>query len=297
MQGNMELYKIFYYVARCGSITKAAEKLGISQPAVSQAIKQIEQVFHVTFFIRTQKGTKLTKEGEVLYQYVKEGYETLLLGEEKLREFMNFDAGEVYIGASDMTLRYYLLPYLEEFHEQYPNIKVSITNGPTPETIQYLKEGTIDFGIVTEPLPLQKTEDLIVKKVREIQDIFVAGKKFCDKKDSLRYYEQLNEVPLICLEKNTSTRAYIDQQLALHNVVLYPEFELATSDMIIEFAQRNFGIGCVVEDFARDAIKKGELFELQLERPMKPRAMYLVTQKHSSASLASKNLLEMMLGE
>lgn len=295
VQGSMESYKIFYYVAMYGGITSAAEKLCISQPAVSQAVKQMEKNFGVPLFIRTPKGTKLTTEGEVLYQYVKEGYETILLGEAKLRELMNLEDGEIHIGASDMTLRYYLLPYLEKFHEQYPKIKVSVTNGPTPETLAYLKEGRIDFGIVTEPL--QKMEEFRVRKVREIEDIFVAGNKFKHLKNKTFTYQDLLQFPIICLEQNTSTRAYVDQWLMRSEVKLCPEIELATSDMIIQFAQRNFGIGSVVKDFAVEALAKGELFELKLEHPIPARSMCLVSQKKTSASLAGKNLFNMMIGE
>ncbi len=295
VQGSMEAYKIFYYVAMYGGITSAAEKLCISQPAVSQAVKQMEKNFGVPLFIRTPKGTKLTTEGEVLYQYVKEGYETILLGEAKLRELMNLEGGEIHIGASDMTLRYYLLPYLEKFHEQYPKIKVSVTNGPTPETLAYLKEGRIDFGIVTEPL--QKMEEFRVRKVREIEDVFVAGNKFKHLKNKTFTYQDLLQFPIICLEQNTSTRAYVDQWLMRSEVKLCPEIELATSDMIIQFAQRNFGIGSVVKDFAVEALAKGELFELKLEQPIPARSMCLVSQKKTSASLAGKNLFNMMIGE
>ena len=295
VQGSMEAYKIFYYVAMYGGITSAAEKLCISQPAVSQAVKQMEKNFGVPLFIRTPKGTKLTTEGEVLYQYVKEGYETILLGEAKLRELMNLEGGEIHIGASDMTLRYYLLPYLEKFHEQYPKIKVSVTNGPTPETLAYLKEGRIDFGIVTEPL--QKMEEFRVRKVREIEDVFVAGNKLKHLKNKTFTYQDLLQFPIICLEQNTSTRAYVDQWLMRSEVKLCPEIELATSDMIIQFAQRNFGIGSVVKDFAVEALAKGELFELKLEQPIPARSMCLVSQKKTSASLAGKNLFNMMIGE
>ena len=134
MVSNLEYYKTFYYVAKTGSLTQAASLLSISQPAVSQALKQLEQQTNAKLFRRVSKGVKLTAEGELLYSYVAKGYEQFLLGEERLKQMQNSELGEIHIGASDMTLQFFLLPYLEQFHEKYPGIKVIVSNAPTPET-------------------------------------------------------------------------------------------------------------------------------------------------------------------
>ena len=112
---STEYYKVFYYVGRLGSITAAAEALCISQPAASQAIKQLEKALNTKLFLRTQKGVRLTTEGKLLYPYVERGMENLMDGEEMLKRLVDMDMGEVRIGASDMTLQFYLLPYLETF--------------------------------------------------------------------------------------------------------------------------------------------------------------------------------------
>lgn len=116
MNINLEHYKYFYFVATCGSISGAAESLCISQPAVSQALKILEKNLGGRLFIRTAKGVKLTSEGETLFSYVKASYENLIKGEEAFKKLINLDNGEIKIGASDMTLQFYLLPYLEIFH-------------------------------------------------------------------------------------------------------------------------------------------------------------------------------------
>ena len=128
MDINLEYYKIFYYTAKQKSVTLAAEKLSISQPAVSQAIKHLEKDLGCALFVRTAKGVRLTKEGEMLFSYVERGYEAILSGEKRLLEMLNLEKGEICIGASDMTLKYYLLPYLERFHEKYPNIRVTVSS-------------------------------------------------------------------------------------------------------------------------------------------------------------------------
>lgn len=292
MNINLEYYKIFYYVATELSITGAAKKLCISQPAVSQAIKQLEQELGIELFTRRAKGVSLTRAGTLLYSYVGKGYETILAGEEQLTKMMNLEYGEVRIGASDMTLQFYLLPFLERFHQLYPEIKVTVTNAPTPQTIDHLYQGRIDFGVVTRPLEVDTQFDVFC--VRKVQDVFVAGGKFRELQGERLNYAKLMELPLICLEGNTSTRKYVDGFLRERQVEVIPEFELATSDMIVQFALRNLGIGCVVEDFARKHFDSGELFKLEFETPIPERDMCLIVDKRMTMSVAALRLKELL---
>ncbi|MBQ2745211.1 MAG: LysR family transcriptional regulator [Lachnospiraceae bacterium] len=292
MNANLEYYKVFYHVAGCGSLTQAAEIMCISQPAVSQAIKQLEMLIGGKLFLRTAKGVKLTPEGEVLYKYVKEGYETISLGEKKFRQLLDVDNGEIKIGASDMTLQFYLLPYLERFHDKYPNIKVNVANAPTPETLHQLQLGTIDFAVVS--MPFEKKDNIDVLPVRKLETIFVAGNDFRRLKDKVNPLTEIENLPIICLEKNTSTRRSIDEFLGDHGVMMEPEFELATSDMIVQFAVRNLGVGCVVKDFAEKYLESGELFIARFDKNIPDRDMCIVTDNKNPMSVAGKKLLEML---
>lgn len=289
---NLEYYKVFYYVASCGSVTQAAKKLAVTQPAVSQTMKQLESAVGVRLFLRTLKGVKLTAEGELLYHYIARGYEMMELGEKKLSQMQNLELGEVHIGASDMTLRFYLLPFLERFHEKYPKIRVTVTNAPTPETMAFLKEEKIDFGVVSGPFPADV--GIEADPVRRIQDIFVAGRGFAQYQNCRLRLAQLQEMPLIVLEKHTATRMALDAFLEERGVRIQPEFELATSDMIVQFAMRNLGVGSVVEDFAREAMQRGDLFRLELEETLPPRYFYLATRKGEPLSAAAEELLRMI---
>ncbi|MDD5935792.1 MAG: LysR family transcriptional regulator [Clostridiales bacterium] len=291
MNVNLEYYRIFYYVVKHSSITGAATELCISQPAVSQAIKMLETSLESKLFIRMAKGVALTQEGEALYSYVKQGYESIMKGEATVKRMQNLDVGEIRIGASDMTLQFYLLPFLEEFHELYPNIKVTVTNGPTPETIQFLHDGHIDFGVVSEPFTT--TDHDLVSKVARIQDTFVAGRRFWELKHRQICLEDLARMPIICLEKNTSTRAYMDSVLKKAGVSITPEFELATSDMIVQFALRSLGIGMVVKSFAQPYLNSGELFELQIRSKIPERHFCIIQDKRFPLSSAARRLLEM----
>lgn len=295
MNVNLEYYKIFYYVGKYGSITMAAEALSISQPAVSQAVKNLEKSLGSALFVRTSKGVRLTAEGKLLYSYVQRGYEYILLGERKFQEMQDLSMGEIRIGASDMTLKFYLLSYLEQFHETYPGIRVTVTNAPTPETLRYLQEGKIDFGVVSSPFSVG--QHLKVQPVKEIEDIFVAGKNFEYLKGRLLEYRVLEELPIVCLEGNTSTRSYVEQYLKGKNVVLHPEFELATSDMLIQFAEKSLGVASVVSDFAEEKIAEGTLFRLQFKEQIPSRQFCLVTDKRVPVSAAAEQMISLLKNE
>ena len=294
MDISLEYYRVFYCAARCGSITMAAQELCISQPAVSQAVKQLETALNCRLFLRTSKGVHLTKEGELLYGYVRRGMDVILEGERTLKRMQDLDMGEIRIGASDMTLQFYLLPYLEAFHETYPNIKVIVSNAPTPETVESLCQGKIDFGVVSTPA--DSPQEVCLVPVREIRNVFVAGERFRSLKGRRLSYKELESLPCIVLEGRTSTKAFTEAYLGEKGVRLAPEFQLATSDMVVQFAARNMGIGCVVEDFAREKLASGQLFCLEFESRMPSRQMCVATNRESAMSPAGRKLLEMLVG-
>ena len=286
---NLEYVKAFYYVGKVKSITKASELMHVSQPAISQSMKQLETRIGCKLITRSSGGMKFTKEGEVFYTFVKKGYEMLENGAEKMNQLLELDAGELKIGASDMTLQYFLLPYLERFHEEHPFVKVSVTNAPTPETLKNLKDGGIDFGVISTPF--ENAGHLMVTTVREIEDIFVAGRKFIPYKNKMLDLQELEKMPLIFLEGKTSTRTYMEGFLEKNGVKMDPEFELATSDMIVQFALRNLGVGCVMADFAEEYLEEGKLFQLRFNKRIPKRNICLVQDQRNYLSPAAKELL------
>ena len=292
MNYSLEYYKVFYYAARYSSLTLAATELAISQPAVSQALKQLEGALGAKLFVRASRGIRLTPEGDVLYEHIKAAYEQIELGEKMLSSMLQLDYGELKIGASDMTLKYYLLPLLEKYHEQFPGIKVTVTNAPTPATLNLLRQRKIDFGVVSTPLG--SGQELNVLPVKEIEDIFVAGRKFIQYKNRMLDFKELEKLPIIALEGSTSTWNYINGFLKKNNVELYPEFELATSDMIVQFALRSLGVGSVVREFAAEYLDNGKLFELRFNKIIPKRQICVVTDAGMPLSRAAQELLGMI---
>lgn len=290
MNINLEHYKTFYTVVKTGSISAAANALFVSQPAVTKIIKQLEKSLDANLFVRSSKGVRLTPEGERLYGFVSRGYEYFLSAEQAFTNIKKLDEGEVRIGASDMALKYYLLPHLEYFHRSYPGVKISVVNGPTPETIKSLRAGAVDLGVVTAPVYSDRHMDAL--RIGSVRDCFVTDSP--ELAASAVTPADLSEMPLVMLEKNTSARRYADAWFDKHDITLEPEFELGTSELIVQFALRGMGVGCVVEDYIRDHLKKSELFEIKLTEPIPERGMFLITSVKTPIPPAGRKLIELL---
>lgn len=292
MSVNLEWYRVFYQTALSGSVTRAAEALFITQPAVSQCIRQLEAELGAALFVRTPRGVRLTGEGQALFDFVQRGLDSIGQGEKLVRQMNDLEYGDIRIGASDMTLEFFLLGHLERFHKEHPGVHISVTNVPTPDTLALLHDGKIDFGAVSSPV--EQRPGLVVRPVAEIQDVFVASARFEALRGKMLSPRELCSLPLICLEKNTSTRRYLDSFLLDQGVELRPEFELATSRLIAQFAARGMGVGGLVRHFAQPLLDSGRLFELSLSPAPPPRSICLVFDSRAPLSHAARRLLEQM---
>ena len=191
------------------------------------------------------------------------------------------------------AMMFYLLEHLEHFHEAYPKIKVTVMNATTPETLHHLQDGRIDFGVVSTPM--EPGKNLHVTPVRSNEDSFVAGRKFSYMQGGRLSYKELEKMPLMCLEGNTSTRRYVEQFLQEQRVHVTPEFELPTSDMLIQFAKRGLGVAGVVKDFALEGIASGELFQLVFDHPIPRREFCIVVDDRVPMTAAAGEMLDFLL--
>lgn len=288
---NMEWYRVFYWTAKTGSLSRAAEQLYITQPAVTHTIKQLEAKLGGQLFFRMAKGVKLTTEGAVLFRYIEQAYSFIETGEKMLAEMHNLQSGEISIGASDTLCRHYLMPYLEQFHTEYPEIRIRVTNRTTPETIQLLKEGKIDFGIVHMPA---SDSQLDFRLSVPLQDILVGGPAYSSLGDTAIELEDISKYPLLLLEKGAGTREFLDEYAAAHGTKLTPELELGSMDLLAKFARSGFGLAFLVRSYAADELASGELVEISLIPPIPARSIGIATLRGVPQSAASKRFLELL---
>jgi LysR family transcriptional regulator, cyn operon transcriptional activator len=289
---NLELYRVFYFTAKAGSFSGAANQLYISQPAVSQSIRQLEEKLGGKLFFRTPRGIVLTAEGDVMLKYIEQAYNFIVTAESKFAEMQNLVSGEIRIGASDTLCRHYLAPHLEQFHHRFPDVRIQVTNRTSPETIQLLKAGKVDLGLIN--LPVDGDRQLAVREVFAVQDCFVAGGKYrhlCERPLSL---EELTRHPLLLLEKGSSTRRYLDQYAARLSVSIRPEIELGSIDLLVQFAKIGLGVAFVVKNFITEELAGGEICELPLQPELPARKVGIVTMRDVPLSAAGKKLSELL---
>ncbi|WP_139992058.1 LysR family transcriptional regulator [Paenibacillus paridis] len=288
---NMEWYRVFYWTAKTGSLSRAAEQLYITQPAVSHTIKQLEAKLGGQLFFRMAKGVKLTTEGEVLFRYIEQAYTFMETGERMLAEMHSLQSGEISIGASDTLCKHYLMPYLEQFHNQYPDIRIRVTNRTTPETIALLKEGKIDFGIVHMPV----SDPLLDFRISmPLQDILVGGKACSGLGSSGLELARVSEHPLLLLEQGGSTRRFLDECAKAAGVQLTPELELGSFELLAQFARSGFGLAFLIREYVRDELRSGELIEIPLQPPLPARSIGIATLRGVPLSAAAKRFLELL---
>ncbi|NMA82511.1 MAG: LysR family transcriptional regulator [Epulopiscium sp.] len=257
MDINFELYKVFYYVGKSLSFSMAAQQLYISQSAVSQSIKNLEQKLDIPLFFRHTKQVKLTQEGELLLQHIEPAFHLIKTGERNLQETLSLQRGEIRVGASDTICRYYLLPYFQQFSEFYPHMKIQITNRTSPEGIHLLKQGQVDVSVIHLPNP-HLTSQITVLPFREIQDVFIVGKAFFSliNEKRLLSLKELEDKPFLMLEKPTATRHFFDTFLAEQEIYIEPEIELGSLDLLVQLCKIGLGISIVPEECIQDISKE-----------------------------------------
>ncbi|CEG29445.1 LysR family transcriptional regulator [Bacillus sp. B-jedd] len=289
MIGKLDSYRIFYVVSQNKSFSRAAQELYMTQSAVSQAIMKLENELEIQLFYRTSKGIVLTNEGKLLSEHINSAMGMINVAEEKLFEFKTLRTGRLRIGVGDTISRYFLIPYLEEFHARYPGIKLNILNGTTTEICDFIKTGKADLGICNLPI---YDDHLQVIPCKEIQDIFVCGEKFkrlTSKPISLDY---LMKMPLIFLEKKSNSRIYVEKFFKKRGFNISPVFELGSYDLVLEFAKINLGISCVIKEFSSHYLEKGDLYEIRLGEEIPKRSIGICHLKNVPLSRAAKKFVE-----
>ncbi|AUS88877.1 LysR family transcriptional regulator [Lysinibacillus capsici] len=291
MIGKLDLYRVFSVVAKNNSFSSAAKDLYMTQPAVSQAMMQLENELGTRLFNRTPKGVTLTTEGSLLFEYTNSALGLLDAGEEKLLEFKNLTTGQLKIGVGDTISRFFLMPYLEAFHTMYPNIKLQMLNGTTSEICNFIKSGEVDIGFCNFPI---EDSTLQLTVCTDIQDIFVCGEKYKTLSSKSLNYEDLLKFPLIFLEKKSNSRKYVEDYLFARGVHIEPEFELGSHDLVLEFARSNLGIACVTKEFSKDYLQRGLLYELTLRESIPTRSIGMCYLKSVPLSRAAMKFVEII---
>ena len=307
MEQNLSSYRIFYAVANNRNISRAAKELYISQPAISKSIQKLEDNLDVKLFERSSRGVTLTPEGELLYKHVKSAFETLAIGEDRLRRSIALGLGNLTIGASSTLCKYVLLPYLKDFIKEYPHINISIACHSTNQTLRLLEEGKLDIGLIGRPenvrhahsgrpvrSHLSGSKNIDFYPLQEIEDIFVATHDYLHNLQVRGVNRQhiLQSSTLMLLDKENITRQYIDSYLQDYRILLHNIIEVSNMDLLIEMAKTSLGVGCVIRSFVATELQDGTLKEIPLKHPIPKREIGFAYSKNIKISKSLAHFIE-----
>ncbi|MCI8345277.1 MAG: LysR family transcriptional regulator [Clostridia bacterium] len=289
----MNLIKYFILLLFIGSITKAANSLYISQPAITKTIKKLETELGITLFNRGPKGVVLTQNGKIFYEFIKNGVESFINGEHKLTSLKNLETGTIRIGASTTITKYFLLPFIEKFHNQFPNIDISITNSLTNRLIADLKKGSLDLLVVN--LPTQNDDTLIITPCATLQDCF-AGNLSYKKKilEEISLEDLVTNFPIITQKEPSNTRAFLNSLMEKNNISFHPKFDIVSYALVKDFAKIGMGISYITKEFAKDELENELLFEIPIKEKIPERSLGIVLPKNTITSFATEKFIELI---
>ena len=287
MDINYELYKVFFHVASTLSFSEASKQLFISQSAVSQSIKTLERKLDQTLFIRSTKHVQLTPEGEILLRHIEPAMHFIRRGEAQLLDAAA-TGGQIRIGASDTICRYFLVPYLERFHRDFPSAHIKVINQTSIKCVELLETGQVDLIVTNYPNQYLSNVSSI-KKIRTFKDVFIANKSFEQLKGQKLSYEQLSKYPILMLDKRSTTSEFLHRLFQQHHLDLVPEIELTSNDLLIDLARIGLGIAFIPDFCIQEP--NDDLFIVETEEELPTRELVIAHNEQIPLTKASEEFL------
>lgn len=292
MDINFELYKVFYYVAKTLSFSDASKELFISQSAVSQSIKVLEKRLEQTLFIRSTKRVRLTKEGELLFKHIEPAVNLINRGEVQLLEAHSLKGGQLRIGSTDTICRYFLVPYLREFHRKYPQVYIKVTNGTSMKCVDLLENNQVDLIITNSPNK-RLSNIRSIQKIHTFGDVFIASRQaFPDLAHEQLTFAKLQKYPILMLESHATTSEFLHQLFLKHQLELAPAIELSSNDLLIDLAKIGLGVAFVPDYCVQKPDE--DLMILKMQDPLPKRTLVAAYSDQFPLWKAAKDFLHML---
>lgn len=258
---NLNLYKVFYDVSNYGSFSKTAEFTYTTESAISKSIKKLEDELETKLFYRKPHGVELTEKGKQLLYYVEKSFGNLLTAQRVMLETENLERGKLTIGLPTYISSFFFMDKVTDFHNKYPNIEITLINGPHAYLLDLLDKHQIDFMIYSM-IDIDNKE-LETIKLYTVNYSFVCKSTDYNKYKNIKSVKDLEDKPLILPIKSTNNRKYIDEIFIKNNVIPKHTMNIHTSEGILTAVKDGLGIGYVIEDVYKkdDSFKKIDIKE------------------------------------
>lgn len=292
MNINYEYLKTFYLVAINQSISRAAKQIGVSQPAVTQSIQNLEKQLDGKLFNRSKKGVTLTDEGKTLFSYVEEGITFIDNGLKKFKDLHDLQLGKIRVGANNEIIEHILMPYLKKYHELYPNIEVNIVNDSTTTLLKQLRQGSIDLVFMS--VPRKEIPDFEITSFEDIQDVFIADEAYFNKTKDINSIHDLLKMPIIVEQSPSISRAYFDLLLKSRNIDCTPSIEVDSQNLLINYVANGFGIGFATKEFIKEEINQKKVHVIDVGQ-IPRRKVGFVKYAKNKLNVSSEKLIELIM--
>ncbi len=274
---NLEYYKAFYYTGIYQSMSKAADALYLTQPAISSSVRKLEGYLECKLFQRTSRGLVLTEEGRILHDHISRAFTIMKQGEQKVRAVSDYMRGSLVLGASETPLCSFLIPCIESFKKDYPDVHISVNGHTTPELIDALKNGLLDMAFILSSVKLPASFDAI--PLMEFEDVFVAKTEYAKKLSQPCSLKSLSAEHLISLKKGTDFRDSLNDYFIKNGEIFTPDYSVENISMILPLVSSNLGIGILPRVYVKEELEKEILSEIKVEPPLPKRTLYLARNK------------------
>lgn len=288
---DFELYKLFYTVAKYGSLSKAATELYISQPAASQSVRRLEQLLDTPLFNRLNHGMELSAQGgKIIFDDVEQAVKLLYGVEEKLAALKQNATGTIRIGASETIFQYILSEKIVRYNELYPQVKIELISDISPKIIALMKKNECDIGFLN--LPIANDDDIVIEKsIAFLNDIFIAGNRFAELKDKELSVKDLQKYPLLLMEEHTVSREAINHYGISHGVRFKPAVEVNSWGFMKHLVMNGMGIGCIPREYSMNKLSNGSLFELNVKPVMPVRSVGMALPQKGNMTFALQSFI------
>ena len=287
MNVSYDYYRIFYYVCRYGSFTKAAQVLKSSQPNITRTMNNLESQLGITLFHRTKSGVVLTEEGNKLYNRISIAFEQISAAENEIEMAKDMSRGIVSFGASDIGLFEIVVPLMKEFRSRFPRVKIQISSELTNTSLRKLADNLIDFAITTGPIFADNA--LFSIPLMEYTEVPVCAEDYPDYKGEILSLEELSEFPMIMLSEGSATREFYEELFLKNGLVLDPQITIERASQELALVKEGLGVAFLPKSIIR---QYEGLREMHLNIAIPTRTICLVMDKKNPPSGASMEMIE-----
>ena len=286
---NLGQLKIFYLASKRGSLSKAAEELNVTQPAVTKGIQRLQEYYEIKLFNRFGKKLVLTDAGNALYKIAEKIFDLEIHAEDTIREFLQQKQGHIRIDASESFGAYYLPSIVNQVSKVHPNVRISVNILPSGLVVENVANLNNDIGFISFPI---ENEKVICREILEDHMIFVAAPSHPLVNKKRLTYMDLSGQSMIVHEKGSFSYQVANDFINKNKVNIIVSLEFSSNRAIMKAVEDGLGIALVSRNIVLDHIQMKKLVVLPFPGPPITRKYYIVHHKDKYFSEVLNRLIE-----